>query len=165
MCAACTQTHGLALVLPPALPAPTQPASCPALTLRLCFSSEELTGSAGSYVLVVCSSSGLSLAVSEPYRAPDCGGLALPPSWMWSRAPPHPELQAVAGAGSIKHNNVHSVEMLTAGRAGQLFQSAWPSGLAWPCLPCGVCPLLSADSSEEGGGLSPSRGGPSDSAL
>lgn len=53
--------------------------------------------------------------------------------------------------GAIKHNNVHSVEMLTAGKGGRLFKSA----LLWTGLrpPCAVCPLLSTDSS--GGGSTP----------
>lgn len=61
--------------------------------------------------------------------------------------PPPPELQAEAGVGAIKHNNVHSVEMLTAGKGrGQLFKPAcssvdWPGPSMW-CLPLTECRQL-----------------------
>lgn len=85
---------------------------------------------------------------------------------MWSGGSPlHPELQAEAGVGAIKHNNVHSVEMPTAGKGRDSCVSQhvplW-TGLG---LPCGVCPLLNADSSGGARRFSPFRGGLSDSAL
>lgn len=79
--------------------------------------------------------------------------------------PLHPELQAEARVGAIKHNNVHSVEMLTAGRGrGSCVSQHVPlwTGLGFPCA---VCPLLNADSSGGGRRFSPFRGGLSDSAL
>lgn len=58
--------------------------------------------------------------------------------------------------GAIKHNYVHSIETLTAGKGrGWLLKSAC-SSVAWPGPSIGVCPSLGADSPER---FSPSRGG------
>lgn len=75
------------------------------------------------------------------------------------RGPPHPELQAEAGVGAVKHNNVHSVER--EGSCASQHAPLW-TGLG---LPRGVCPLLKADSSGGARRFSPFRGGLSDSAL
>lgn len=73
----------------------------------------------------------------------------------------HPGLQAEAGVGAIKHNNVHSVEMLTAGKGGQLSKSALLCGLACALLCC----LPPAEHRQLRGRFNSSRGGHSDSAL
>lgn len=63
--------------------------------------------------------------------------------------------------GAIKHNNVHSVEMLTAGKGGQLSKSALLCGLACALLCC----LPPAEHTQLRGRFNSSRGGHSDSAL
>lgn len=64
--------------------------------------------------------------------------------------------------GAIKHNNVHSVEMLTAGKGGQLFKSAH-SSVDWPAP--SMCCLPLAEHRQLRGRFNSSRGGLSDSAL